>query len=156
MKAVFDPFTTLLNKFAWLFWAILWISLSLGVGQEELIVNEKPVLSYDTTTITTIVCILLWGSVLLQTVRQVYYSHLGHRLVKLGRWLILGATSIFAFRMLYMLTMYGGVPSSYATLVGVGILSIGLSLNALGMMQQEYFQEHGKHQPKWGPRWNSA
>lgn len=156
MKDMFDPFTEFLNRYAWAFWALLWISLCLGIGQEEVILSSgMPALNYNTTTITTVVTILLWGAVILQTVRQMYYSHLGHSLVRLGRWMILGATSIFAFRMTYMLALYGGVPSSYATLVGVGILAIGISLNALGMMQQHYFQEYGRKQPKWGPHWRA-
>ena len=155
MKAVFDPFTEFLNRFAWVFWALLWVSLCLGIGQEELII-DRPLLNNNTTTITIIVTVLLWGAVALQVVRQMYYSHLGHKLVKLGRWLILVSTSIFAFKATYMLAIYGGISGSYATIIGIGVLAIGVSLNSLGMMQQYYFQEYGKKQPKWGPHWRTV
>lgn len=152
MKMVFDPITQFLNRSAWLLWAILWMSLSLGIGQEEF----KPVLvlEHNTYTPSLIAAILLWSCVTLQAIRQVYYSHLGHPLVKVARWIILAATTIFAFRMTYMLAYYGGAPSSIATLIGVSLLAIGLSLNAIGMMQQSYFEENGQeHIVKWNNSW---
>jgi predicted neutral ceramidase superfamily lipid hydrolase len=155
MRLVFDPITKFLDECAWLFWALLWLSLSLGIGQEEMTANQADMfVNYNNTTTTIIATILLWGAVVLQTIRQVYYSHTGHILVKIGRWLILCATSIFAFRMTFMLIVYGGTPSSYATLVGVSLLAVGLSLNSLGMMQQSYFQEHKEELPnKWYNSW---
>jgi hypothetical protein len=157
MKALFDPVTSFLNRSAWIFWAILWISLSLGAGQEELIIREVgPGIQYDTTTATTICTILLWAAIILQIIRQVYYSNQGPKLVRLGRWLILGATSIFAFRMTYMLSQHGGAPSSYATLIGVSLLALGICLNSIGMMQQSYFQDkyHIDANKRWLTRWH--
>lgn len=156
MRLVFDPITEFLNRSAWIMWAILWISLSLGVGQEELNPTLAKV-SFDTYIPSIIASVLLWSCVILQAVRQVYYSHLGHPLVKIARWLILGATTIFAFRMSYMIMMYNGAPSSLATLIGVSLLAIGLSLNAIGMMQQSYFSELNKEKDdseiKWSNSW---
>lgn len=152
MKMVFDPITQFLNRSAWVLWAVLWISLSLGIGQEEF--NPVVFTKYDTYIPSLVAAILLWFCVMLQTIRQVYYSHLGHPLVRIGRWIILGATTIFAFRMTYMLSYYGGAPSSLATLIGVSLLAIGLSLNSIGMMQQSYFEEKGQEDTvKWNNSW---
>lgn len=158
MKEVFDPITNTLNKFAWAMWAILWLSLSIGIGQEDFYPNTVPIKSADTTVLSTISAVLLWSSVILQVIRQIYYSHLGPGLVKVGRWLILVATTIFAFRMTYMLAAYGGAPSSSAALIGVSILAIGLSLNAIGMMQQSYFEGYDstEKQPKWNNSWRAG
>lgn len=153
MKMCFDPITEFLNRSAWILWAVLWISLSLGVGQEEFVIN--PTVTYDTFMPSLISAVLLTACVLLQAVRQIYYGDEGPTLVKFGRWLILGATSIFAFRMVYTVVMYNGAPSSIATLIGVCILAVGLSLNAIGMMQQSYFKKQAIKKLKWNNRWRS-
>lgn len=159
MRMVFDPITDFLNRSAWILWALLWLSLSLGIGQEEFNIPVNGYVPYNTTVASTIAAILLWACVILQATRQIYYSHLGPPLVKLARWIILGATTIFAFRMTYMLAAYGGAASSMATLIGVSLLAIGLSLNAIGMMQQSYFQENGTHVEnliKWNNSWRNV
>lgn len=155
MKMVFDPITDFIDKFAWVAWAILWISLSLGVGQEEFVIPGTAAIP-DRLLLSIVASILLLGCVLLQTVRQLYYSNEGPPLVRLGRWIILGATSIFAFRMLYMISAYGSATSSIAALVGVCLLAVGLSLNAIGMMQQSYFREHGSEKLKWNNSWRNV
>lgn len=151
MKMIFDPITQFLSRSAWFLWATLWISLFLGMGQEEL--RPIVVIEHDTYIPSLVAAILLWSCVTLQAIRQVYYSHLGNSLVKVARWIILGATTIFAFRMTYMLTYYGGAPSSIATLVGVSLLAIGLGLNAIGMMQQSYFETSKDETVRWHNSW---
>jgi hypothetical protein len=143
MSIKFDPVTDRLNKSAWIFWVVLWVSLSLGVGQDELILaehNERII--YDTTELSIIATILLWAAVTLQALRQIYYAHTSPFLVKIGRWLIFSATSILAFRSTYMLILYGGVPSSRAAIIGISLLAVGICFSSLGMMQQSYFEDH--------------
>jgi hypothetical protein len=148
MSITFDPITRNLNKFAWIFWIVLWISLSLGIGQDELILLEhQSRINYDTTEITIIAAVVIWAAVILQAVRQIYYSHTSPFLVKIGRWFIFTATSILAFRTTYMLAMYGGVPSSRAAIIGIILLAVGICFSSIGMMQQSYFEEHPEQ--KW-------
>lgn len=153
MRMVFDPITQFLNRSAWIMWAILWISLSLGMGQVQ--IAPIVTMEYDTFLPSLITTILLWSCVTLQAIRQIYYSHLGHPLVKVGRWMILVATTIFAFRMTYMITIYGGAPVALSTLIGTSLLAVGLSLNAIGMMQQSYFDEPEAKDSeiKWNNSW---
>jgi len=162
MKMIFDPVTEFLNRVAWVLWATLWISLSLGVGQEALDVSVQPIAA-EMATLSRIAAILLIGCVILQLVRQIFYSHVGPPLVRVARWIILGATSIFAFRMVYMISVYGGAPSSRAALVGVSLLALGISLNSVGMMQYSYFQEkqqkekeEGEELLKWNNSWRQS
>jgi hypothetical protein len=157
MKHMMDPITDFLNRIAWIFWAVLWISLSLGIGQEEVdVINHGNIITYSTKVPTTIAAILLWTAVVLQVIRQVYYGNLGPKLVRLGRWLTLGATSIFAFRMTHMLVTYGGVPSSYATLVGVSLLSLGLILISLGMLQHDFSHSTDiERAVRWNKSWHN-
>jgi len=131
-----DPVTLALEKFAWIFWTILWISLASGLGQEEvLFISGGEVEGLEFLTI--VVVITMWVAVALQTLRQIFYSKTGVWLVRLGRWLLLGASSIFAFRTTWTLVTHGSAMHiSPTTLFGAGLLAAGLCVNALGRMQQ--------------------
>jgi hypothetical protein len=155
MKLVFDPITEVLNRFLWVFWVVLWISLSIGLGQDDNnLIHYSKTIQYDTTIPSTIISVLLWSAVVLQTIRQIYYSHLGPTLVKVGRWIMLLATSIFAFRMTYMLIQYGGAPSTMATMVALGLMAISIILVSIGMMQHAYFDGDSSKEPDtWRYSW---
>jgi hypothetical protein len=153
MKMRLDPITTQVERFAWVFWTILWVSLATGLGQEETMFlsgGDLEVLE----GFTILVVALMWLAVVLQTIRQLFYSKTGVLLVRIGRWLLLGSSSIFAFRTTWMLVVHGTeMHISPATLFGGGLLAIGLSFNALGRMQQSYTydtdEEESKHLNKW-------
>jgi predicted neutral ceramidase superfamily lipid hydrolase len=131
-----DPLTKVLENIAWIFWTILWVSLATGVGQNEEVFISGGVLEYY-EIVTIIVVTLMWLAVLAQTVRQLFYSETGTILVRLGRWLLLGASSIFAFRTTWMLVVYGtAMHISPATLLGGGLLAIGLIVTAFGRMSE--------------------
>jgi len=133
-----DPITSWLERSAWIFWTILWVSLAAGLGQEEAIfISGGEVESLE--LVTMLVVILMWVAVILQTLRQIFYSKTGVWLVRLGRWLLLGASSIFAFRTTWMLVVHGSeMHIAPSTLFGAGLLAIGLCVNAVGRMQQSY------------------
>ena len=138
MKYISDPITDKLSKFIWLFWAVLWVSLAVGFGSETNYIIPNVTNGYEIPGL--IAAILLWGAVFIQVVKLIYYSQECNYLLKLGRWLLLIATGIFAYRMSYMLVIYGDIHASLAAIVGAIILAIGLILASLGAMMTEHFK----------------
>lgn len=138
MNYISDPITNKLSKFIWLFWAVLWVSLAIGFGSENNFVMVNAKNGYEIPGL--IAAILLWGAVLIQIVKLIYYSHECNYLLKVGRWLLLIASGIFAYRMTYMLVVYGDIYASLAAIVGAIILAVGLILSSLGVMMYEHFR----------------
>lgn len=139
MKYISDPITQKLSQFVWFFWAILWVSLAIGLGNDTKLSeihigdgNEVP---------GTVASILLWGAIVVQIVKLLYYSIDCNYLLKIGRGLLLIATSIFAYRMTYMLITYGDVYISMSAIIGTIISAIGLVLSSLGVMMHEHFKK---------------
>ena len=138
MKYISDPITNKLSKFIWLFWAVLWVSLAIGFGSETNFVMINTKNGYEVPGL--IASILLWAALLIQIVKLIYYSHECDYLLKVGRWLLLITTGIFAYRMTYMLIVYGDIYASLAAIIGAIILAIGLILASLGVMMNEHFK----------------
>lgn len=138
MNYISDPITHKLSKFIWLFWAVLWVSLAIGFGNETNFVMTDIKNGYQVPGL--VASILLWAAVLIQIVKLIYYSHECNYLLKVGRWLLLIATGIFAYRITYMLIVYGDVYTSLAAIIGAIILAIGLTLSSLGVMMHEHFK----------------
>lgn len=138
MKYISDPITDKLSKFIWLFWAVLWVSLAIGFGSETNFVMVNAKNGYEIPGL--IASILLWGAVFIQIVKLIYYSHECNYLLRIGRWLLLIATGIFAYRMTYMLIVYGDIYASLATIVGAIVLAMGLILASLGAMMTDHFK----------------
>ena len=138
MKYISDPITNKLSKFIWLFWAVLWVSLAIGFGSETNFVMINTKNGYEVPGL--IASILLWAALLIQIVKLIYYSHECNYLLKVGRWLLLITTGIFAYRMTYMLIVYGDIYASLAAIIGAIILAIGLILASLGVMMNEHFK----------------
>lgn len=139
MKYISDPITQKLSQFIWLFWAILWVSLAIGLGNDTKIHSMYIVQGHEIPG--TIASILLWGAVVVQIVKLLYYSSTCNMLLKFGRWLLLISTGIFAYRMTHMLIMYGDVYASMSAIIGAIILAIGLILSSLGVMMYEHFND---------------
>jgi hypothetical protein len=153
MKVHLDPITGVLEKFAWVFWTILWVSLATGIGQDEIMFLSGGELELMEVT-TIVVVIMMWSAVILQTIRQLFYSESGVLLVRFGRWLLLGASSIFAFRTTWMLITTGSeMHISPATLIGGGLLALGLCVNALGRMQEHYTFDTDAQEFKYVNKW---
>jgi len=137
MTISLDPVTKTLEKSAWVFWTILWISLASGLGQNEMVYISGGILE-PLEILTILVVIVMWLAVVLQTLRQLFYATVGVQFVRWGRWLLLGASSVFAFRTTWMLVVHGSeMHISPATLFGAGLLGLGLCFNAWGRMQEE-------------------
>lgn len=140
MKYLSDPITQKLSKYIWLFWAVIWASIIVGIGSDSAIGIYYSVPQHEITGMIS--ATLLWGAVVVQTVKILYYTSKSNNLLKIGRWLLLIATSIFAFRMSFMLAIYGTVYASLAATIGAAILAVGLILSSLGVMTKDHFNNN--------------
>jgi hypothetical protein len=146
MKPNLDPVTKVIDKFLWVFWAIIIVSLLSGLGQDDSNIRSyAQVVTYDSTLGTSIAVILLWISLAIQLIRQVFYTNEHNLLVKIGLWVLLFATSMFAFRMTYLLIEYGGLPGSIVTLTAFSMLAISIILITIGRMQCAYFDNNEEY-----------
>lgn len=126
-----DPITILVEKFAWIFWTVLWASLAFGLGQTDLEYSTRGV--YEIPEIITIlVTTIMWLSVILQSLKQAFYVYPKPVITRLGNWLLLGSSTIFTFRITWILFIHDYIVHiSPIILIGATLMGIGLSLNAL-------------------------
>lgn len=141
VKLYVDPITASIDKYIWVFWSILWISLALGLGQDELIYKTGGII--EIPEIALIITILvLWVSIILQALRQYYYNDIiTSHLAKLGNWFLLGSSTIFTFRLTWISVLQGyPVHISPIIILGTFLLGVGLSFTALSHMKKHVKQ----------------
>lgn len=126
-----DPITSRIDRFAWIFWAILWISLSLGLGHEDLVYSARGILEIP-EIITILIVFIMWLSVLLQVIRQAFFNYPKPLLAKLGNWFLIGASTLFTFRLTWILLIKDYIIHiSPIILLGAALMGVGLILNAI-------------------------
>lgn len=128
-----DPITKFFDKITWIFWILLWVSIVLGVGQ-DLPMDTAMERTTHWELFTVIITVLAWGATATCIVRQVYYMPPEFSLVKLGNWLILFSTSMLAFRMTYVLLVYGESRIILSSLISMSVLCLGIILSTIGHM----------------------
>jgi hypothetical protein len=129
-----DPITKQLDRFAWLLWFVLVMSLAFGFGSEIGLAPGGAGVGVGYDLADTFMTVMSGIAALALLVTQAVAFRVGNVWERMSRWLMLLAQSIFAFRFATMLVVNGDIYAAPITVIGFTLVAFAQIVHCMGVL----------------------